>query len=176
MSEKTWRKAPPDSGGGSIVCPYFTYNIQIDLNPEDPSEVFIFREVTDIKEPNKIVTDEFSNVFDSVFDTIQFSAPTSIDIEDFVDLMEPIAKRDDRLDINFDSDCTYCRLKIDGIEAEIEVTSTGISIVDRRLRDPQDLIEAFNQAQRALVDQFNVRTIGFDHSGSRAAIEVDDEK
>lgn len=173
---KDLEKGGPEFGGGSIICPHFTYNVQFDLNPDDPSEVIISREVTDIKEPDKIETEEFSNVFDSVFDTIEYSPPTSITVENFVDLVQPISRNDNRLEVKFDSDCTYCILKISGIESAIKVTSSGISIVDKQVRDPQDLIASFHQAQRALVDQFDVRTIGFNESNSANAIELAEEE
>lgn len=158
-------KGGPEDGSGTIICPYFTYNIFVSLNPDDPSEVVFHRNVTDIKEPDQVFTDEFENVFEGMFDTLEFSPPTRINLEDFIDQMEEI---EDRLEsLTFDSDCNYCKLRFDGVNAEMEVTESGVSIVHDSSEEPKVLIESFFATQRLLVDTHDVRLIEFESPPQR---------
>lgn len=49
----------PDEGGGMILTPYFTYELNVSLLDEDPSQVVWRSAVANILEPEQIFTDSF---------------------------------------------------------------------------------------------------------------------
>jgi hypothetical protein len=148
----------PDSGGGSILTPYFDYSVSIVLNPDDLSEVIWTKTVTNIKEPAKVASEAFGEVFDGVFDTLEFSLPKRVKIEDFIDAVE--AAKIPEVEVQHDRGATYCTLEIEGAEGKISVTSDSLSITHDTAKETKELIASFNTV-RALAARYNVPMLSF---------------
>lgn len=150
--------ANEDDGTGTIVTPYFNYSISISLDPEDSSGVVWEWAVDAIKEPDKIFSDEFSDVFGREFDTVEFSMP--IDVEEFIDQVEELDADD--IEIAYDMDATSCSLTVEGVDGKIEVTSETLAMVNSSPTTPRLMLESFFQIQRKLFDKHGVRAIAFE--------------
>jgi hypothetical protein len=61
-----------EKGSGIIICPAFDYRVEVELNPENPSEVVWVKEVTNIKDPRAVLSDSFDSTFPDYFDSIEF--------------------------------------------------------------------------------------------------------
>jgi hypothetical protein len=146
-------------GHGTIITPYFNYSISVGLDPDDSTNVIWRREVDAIKEPNSIFSEEFSEVFGREFDTVQFSLPNSINLDDLIDQIE--ALEDDTLSVSYDMNATNCFLSVDGVAGKIEVTSETLSIVKSGPMQPGLILESFFAIQKALIDTHGVRAISF---------------
>lgn len=162
LRRKDLEKVGPEDGGGSVICPYFTYTVHVAQNPDDPSGVIFYREISDIIESERILADDFRNVFSGMFGALKFSPPVRVDLEEFIDRMEEMREHLQSLD--FDPDGTYCKLRLDGIDAVLKVTTTEISLVHDTSKEPRVLIETFFESQRFLVDTHDVQLITFDSS------------
>ena len=150
----------PEDGAGTIITPYFTYNVSVGLNPEDPSEVVWRREVTDIKEPEQVFSDAFASVFDDMFDTIEFSPPSAVDVRALIQRIQHL--NDDRIEVEHDRGATWCDLTIDGQGGKIHVTKYTFQIVKDQPEPPRLLVQSFFDIQHALVDTHDIRLIPFD--------------
>lgn len=146
----------PNDGTGTIITPYFNYSVDVALNPEELDEVIWSRTVDAIKDPAQITSEAFANVFDGVFDTLEFSLPSRVDIEDFIDAVEA-AKIPD-LKIGHDRDASYCELELQGCSGTVTLTSSSLSIVHDVPKDTQQLIASFD-AVRKLVHKYEVPLI-----------------
>ena len=145
-----------EGGAGAIITPYFTYSISVSLNPADPSELIWKKTVDNIKEPAEVVSEAFAEVFDNVFHTLQFSLPTSVDIDDFIDALE--AADIGNLELTHDRDATYCELRFDDTPGAVRVSADTLSIVQKHPAKIGTLLQSL-KAMQALVQQHNVPLI-----------------
>jgi hypothetical protein len=92
--------AAPGDGTGSILTPYFVYSVTVTLNPANPAEIIWRRTITDIKEPEQVLSAAFENTFPKTFSTVEFTPPQPIDLPTFIDQLEDAD--DDRIKLKYD--------------------------------------------------------------------------
>jgi hypothetical protein len=151
--------ATPGDGTGSILTPYFVYSITVTLNPANPAEIIWRRQVSDIKEPEQVLSPAFENVFPKTFSTVEFLPPKPIDLPAFIDELEDA--EDDRVKLNYDPAATWCRLSMPGLLGQIEVTPERLALIQLNPTSPQLLLETFFKIQAMLVGEMKVKGIGF---------------
>lgn len=139
-----------DDGAGSITTPFFRYTSCVYQNPNDASEVIWQRDISDVTEPEQILTEDFADVFGEFFDTVEFVPESQIDLERLVDVVEEID--DQRVTLEYDRNLTYCEIAIEGTAAKIHVTVESFRIVHPEPTDPRVLVSSFFEVQEALVD------------------------
>jgi hypothetical protein len=145
--------AEPADGTGTITTPHFSYSVSVALNPADTAEVIWTKTVDNIQSPGEVVSEAFAEVFDNVFRTLQFSLPTAVDIDDFIDALE--AAEIANLELTYDRDTTYCELRFDETPGAVRVTADTLSIVQKHPVKISTLIQSL-QAIQSLVHQHNV--------------------
>ncbi|OWK34905.1 caspase family protein [Fimbriiglobus ruber] len=151
----------PERSSGGIITPYFDYSVSVSLNPDDLSEVIWTRTVDTIKNPEQVTSDAFAQVFNGVFDTLKFSLPTMIKIDDFIDAVE--AAKIPELEIEHDRGAKYCTLELDGAVGKITLTTTSLSITHSQAQNPKQLIASFTTL-RKLAQRHNVPLLSFTSS------------
>jgi hypothetical protein len=151
--------ATPGDGTGSILTPYFAYSITVTLNPANPGEIIWRRQVSDIKEPEQVLSPAFANVFPKTFSTVEFLPPKPIDLPAFIDEIEDAD--DERLKINYDPATTWCRISMPGLLGQIEVTPNRLALIQLNPTSPQLLLETFFKIQAMLVGEMKLKGIGF---------------
>ncbi|WP_425616637.1 caspase domain-containing protein [Anatilimnocola sp. NA78] len=149
----------PGDGTGSILTPYFCYSVTVSLNPENPAEVIWRRQVSEIKEPEQILSPAFEQVFPKKFNAVEFAPPAPIKLADFIDQLEETG--DDRVKLDYDSAATWCKLSIKGIAGQVEISPTNFAIVQAKTESPRKLLDSFFKIQAMLVDNYEVRAVGF---------------
>ena len=145
--------AEPADGTGTITTPHFSYSISIAPNPADTSQVIWTKTVDGIQAPGEIDSQAFAEVFDNVFRTLQFSLPTSVDVEDFIDALE--AAEIANLKITYDREATYCELRFAETPGAVRVTADTLAIVQNHPAKISTLIQSLNAMQQ-LVKQHNL--------------------
>lgn len=136
----------PTEGGGTIITPFFTFMIEVILCPDDPSEVRWYDRVTDIKELRRVASDAFDAVFQTMFDTVEISLPGHASIETFIDRIEEAD--DDRITIDYDTDCTRCTIGMKGVGGEIQITDRTLKIVKQKPEIPCRLLQSLFEMQK----------------------------
>lgn len=159
FKRKDLDSAAPGDGTGSILTPYFVYSVTVTLNPANPAEIIWRRQITDIKEPEQVLSPAFESVFPKTFSTVEFAPPQPIDLPAFIDQLEETA--DERVKINYDPAATWCRLSMLGLLGQIEVTPQRFALMQLNPASPKVLLEAFFKIQAMLVQEFDVKAIGF---------------
>ena len=159
LRRKDLSKVGPEDGAGSIDCPFFTYHLHVAQDPADPSRVVYYREVGDITEPERILDRAFLNAFGGTFRSLRFTPPLQLDLDQFIDRMEALGDQLQSLD--FDPAGTFCKVRIRGVEALINVTVREIVLTHDTSSDPRVLIESFTQSQQLLGDTSDVPLIAF---------------
>jgi hypothetical protein len=148
----------PGDGTGSILTPYFSYSLTISLNPANPGEVITRRQVTDVKDPDQLLSKAFEHVFQRKFNAVEFRPPQPISLTDFIDELEEAD--DPRVKLDYDAAATWVKLKIRGVAGEIDVSPTNLAIVQAKVDSPRVLLEAFFKIQTLLADTLEIRTLG----------------
>jgi len=154
--------AQVSAGTGSIITPYFDYEVIVALKPDIPSEVIWQRQVVNIRQPDKILTEKFDKVFHGMFDTLEFSSVKVIDIGAIVDQIEDLY--DDRITVDFDMSLSWCTIKVEGNDSTIRITPEVISIVQSLGKSPKLLIESFFEVQKKLIDTHQIKQLPFGDS------------
>jgi len=159
FSRRDLDASEPMDGTGTIITPHFNYSVTASLNQDDLEEIVWTRKVDAINAPVQVITPAFAKVFDGVFDSLEFSLPVRVNIEDFIDAVE--AKNIPDLKIKHDRDATYCELHFQGaIGAAVILKARSLSIVHDRPTKTQQLIDSFN-AVRKLVQKHQVPLLSF---------------
>ena len=99
------------------------------------------RTVDSFVAPEQISTAAFSEVFDGVFDTLELSLPTKVQIEDFIDAVE--AARITDVSLDYDRDATYCDIQIAGASGKLRLSPGQLSLSHSVPTKTAKLIESF---------------------------------
>ena len=138
----------PEPGWGLIETRYFDYAIYATLDPEDLSSVLWDRSVRQIRSFDQIGSEAFAAIFDLVFNRIEKSFQTPIEIDDWIDNIEDLD--DERIQLDYDSGLSHCRLRMDGIAPEIEVTATQFSVVHPSPAKVADIVASYLEIHDAV--------------------------
>lgn len=155
----------PTGGAATIITPYFTYSITVSLDEEDPTQVVWQRQITDIKRPDKILSDEFGKLFGDMFDTLEFSPPQPIVVADLIDRVEQL--EDDRLTLDYDRTATWCTLTLAGLPGKIHIAPRTFAVIHTSPRTPRMLLQSFFDIQRTLTQTHDIRTVPFGLAAQR---------
>jgi hypothetical protein len=142
-------------GHGEIATPYFLYQSAVVLNPRKASEAIWRRDISRIANLNQLLTDEFASVFGGLFDTVEFSPPSPIDITSVIDRVE--ARDDPRVSLNYNRQLSFCEIAIAGTNVKIHVTSEAFRIVHPDTETPRVLLQSLSQVQQAIVGFSTIR-------------------
>jgi hypothetical protein len=156
LKRKDLRSAQADSAG-SIITPYFDYEVNVSLNPDDPSTVCWRRSVLNIRDPQQILTDDFDEVFDGVFDTLEIENARLLDIGSVVDQIEDM--EDDRIEVRYDKDLEWCSIHLEGTDSVIRIEPGTFSIQQPHAGAPRLLIKAFFAIQKQLVNTHELKQL-----------------
>ena len=144
---------------GSIITPYFDYEVTIRQDQEDPADAVMRRTVTNIRTPDQIDTEQFNQVFMGQFDTLELSVSEQMSVEDVIDTIEDMD--DESIRVDYDQDANSCTISADGLDCEIIVGPHAISIVRARGKSPSLLLESFFNAQKLLVNTHGLNPLPF---------------
>lgn len=152
-------KATVDGGSGSIVTPYFDYEVTVSLNPDKPSEALFRRQVTSIRQPEMVFCEEFDEVFKGKFDRLEFGTQQTLNIEQIVDQIESIESEE--IDVSYNKEVTRCAIHITGSQVQIEVTPDHFCLTQSARQSPKALIQSFFDAQTLLIETHGIKNLPF---------------
>lgn len=148
-------------GAATITTPFFNYNLSIDQDPADPAQVLWRRSVEAITQPEKVLSPEFEAVFPDLFDTVELSLASPVDLEALIDCLEALPGGAITVDYPADGPITACSLSIPGHNAEIRVEKTRFTVIQPRAGRPRKLLELLFGIQHALTQQHQVSALRF---------------
>ncbi|MFT5301171.1 MAG: hypothetical protein ACI814_001956 [Mariniblastus sp.] len=149
----------PSDGGGVITTPFFNYEIQVILNPEDPSKVIWRRMITGISEPARVFAGPFEDVFGNRFTILEVNLADPLDLEAIVDHIEDIDI--ETVKIDYDKDLTWCEIKFTDSTSVVMINAESIRVISRREIAPIQLLESFSRIQSDLLSMLNLNGIPF---------------
>ena len=143
-------RSNPAPGCGAIETPHFIYAINVSHCADSPNSVVWDRSVIEIKNPDAVSTPAFAQVFDGHFDRIEFTLSQPFELTDWIDNIE--AMEDDRLQLSYDSQATYCRLEIDSINAIIEIADGVVAVAHQELARTDEILTSFLEVKKSILD------------------------
>ena len=153
-------KTDLSDGEGSIITPYFDYEMAVVLDPDAPSRVIWRRQVTNIRVPEQILTEEFEEVFSGMFDTLEFvTTGDPFNIESIIDQIEEMDEED--ITVDYNRDLTRCVIKMTNIDSTISITSHTFSIFRTKGNSPRLLIKSFFEVQKQLINTYQLKQLPF---------------
>jgi hypothetical protein len=147
-------------GTGTIATPSFSYSISVDQDQVIPANAVWRRTLESIKDSDCLFTDAFSVVFDGMFNTLQYRTDCPVDMERLIDGLEDLD--DKRIEIEYDHDVTECNLTIEGIAANIQVTSRTLQVIHSLPKSPSYILRSFMAIQSALLGSKVVSMVPID--------------
>jgi hypothetical protein len=134
---------PAEGGFGSIRTPDFQYTISVGLH-DDFTQALFTSELSDVRHPDVLSDDGFTEIFDGSFEAIRLSFEKSINVEDLIDKAE--AKR---LPVDYPPDCSSCRFEAaDG--GTVRVTEEHLTLSYARAKSLKQLTTGLGLAIRNL--------------------------
>lgn len=135
---------------GTIITPDFDYNITLSQDKKYPSQAILQREITHIKNPDAVLSDNFQSTFRGTFDSIEFSSQNEIDVLKLIDWIEDTEPEDIEI-IDFNAQGDFCKLTIDGINGAINITPHSIELTSTAKVTPRELAHFFSDTWNALL-------------------------
>lgn len=132
-------------GAATIKTPDFDVDLSIAQDPTDPGGYTTTVEIGNIRTPEVVLSQEFSDVFSDHCDTVVISLSRPIDVEEKIDDIE--ANPNLRGYLDYDAECTSFTLKLQSPNITIHVTENEVTL---RLRDAQELTTLLRGLQSAL--------------------------
>lgn len=148
FARRDLQSSQPDEGSGTIITPHFNYSITVALDADDPRQIVWTRTIDAIKSPEQITTSAFGQIFDGLFDTLDLSLPTPLNIEDFIDAVE--AAKIPGLQLSYDREATYCQLHLPRTAGAVTIKPGSVSIVHDRPQKTRKLVESFEAVRKLL--------------------------
>lgn len=136
----------PADGGGMIVTPYFTYELNVFLLEEDPSQVAWRSAISNIQLPEQIFAAPFQRTFANRFFILEVSTSAPLDIEAIVDHVEDAEL--DSVSVNYDKDVTWCEIFVTKVQASVKVRDNSIRITSLDEVSPRQLLDKFLEIQQ----------------------------
>ncbi|MBT3200183.1 MAG: caspase family protein [Phycisphaerales bacterium] len=146
-------------GGGTIITPYFDYNVTVAMQLDDASGYVLRREISNIREPQQLFSEEFVQTFPNDFDTLEFETKSEISIDDLIDKIEDL--EDDSIEVTHDKDATYCEIGLDSSNLTIHVTPRNFRLSLPHASSPKLLVESFFEVQRELLQDHGIMQLSF---------------
>lgn len=146
LKRKQIEVSGPENGMGSILTPYFSYQVFVSLDPENSAEILWQRSVAEIVEPDKIFTPLFDNVFGRQFTLLETDTDLPLNLEAIIDYIEDVESND--IQVDYDKDLTWCRIEIDGSPSSVVVRDTSIRVVGQPETTPAELVSAYATVQQ----------------------------
>lgn len=154
-----------EDGYGTVVTPHFDYAVSIRQDDKEPSEAILCREIINIRNPEQVFSEDFDAAFPNTFALQEFQTSSSVDVKAIIDRIE--ALDDDQISVQYDPECSYCRISVTGLDAKISVTAHSFQLERFATGSPRKLIEGFFEAQKLLIDQHQIKALPFSRETSK---------
>ena len=151
-------EAPSHGGGqGTILTPFFEFQVHLTQDSADPSQVIWKYEITNIHKPEEILSEGFESVFGNAFEIMELEFVERVSVADWIDRIEDLDDAD--LKLKYDTEATWC--SISNADFEFTISSDTFRVRTLKAVSPAKLISAFGDAQRILVDKHGLKELPF---------------
>lgn len=137
-------------GAATIKTPDFDVDLSIAQDPADPGGYTTTVEIGNIRTPEVVLSQEFSDVFSDHCDTVVISLSRPLDVEEKIDDIEANASLRGFLD--YDAECTSFTLKLQSPNITIHVTENEITLQLRGAKELSTLLQGLQTALGTLHD------------------------
>jgi hypothetical protein len=142
-----------DSGAGSIITPDFDYNVNIRLDPNDPSTAILSRELSNIRTPRLIDSSAFGEIFAKRFSSLELTLKEKIRVDEWIDKIEKLKRQGQLADIqiHYPRDTSYCEISFAGNGPTVTLRKNSCEISQHFPEPPAMLFKKLLQAQQRLL-------------------------
>lgn len=139
-----------EEGFGAIQTPHFLYSNAVFQSDQDANQAIWQREISQITAPEVLKSARGSQLFDGVFDTVEFVPPNRIGLADLIDYLED--REDPRITTEYDRGLSYCRIGFAATTLSIVVTASSFQVVYEQPCSPKELLNCLEYLREELVD------------------------
>lgn len=145
-------EAYSEDGTGTIGTPDFTYSMEIRQSEDNPDEYILIRRLEGFSNSQKILDETFNTIFSNHFSELEFNMSNRIDVEELIDMIEELDE-ENGITVNYNpSDLSNCKILIEDLKYEILITDSTFSISNGFKTSPDKLISAYQETNRAILN------------------------
>jgi len=137
-------------GTATLTTKDFVYEIAYSLDPADPADYVAARALRHLRNGALVDLPEFDGLFAGMFTGILFTLTNGVRGEAVIDAVEALAD-ESPLTVDYPSDCRTCRLRVDGVGAEVVCDGGSLEMVFPGSGSPRELVAAFAGVRAAFV-------------------------
>jgi hypothetical protein len=134
-------EASSDEGSGVIRTPCFVYSIGVGIDPVKADAVLWRREVTSLRDPLIVRSQEFTSVFKMLFQSLVFEFETEIAVAELVDQIEEESRHG--VKVLCGSDASWCDIILKGFRGAIHINARSLTISGRHGPSAASLLDQF---------------------------------
>lgn len=148
----------PEDRRGVIETPFFSYEVSVDFDENDPSQVVWRREINRIRDIDQILSPPFSKCFSKSHWRLEILFENEVEVVDIIDRVEDLESPE--ISIDYGKDLTWCKIALATTTAKLHISAQSIQIYRTAAVDPQELVAALLEFQSHLFAQIGTPGIG----------------
>ena len=156
LKRRQIRVAGPTDGGGTISIPDFDYDVSVGFVDDDCSQIQWRRTVSNIKNPDQILSHGFLTVFENRFNQLEIKTKDELNLEDVVDYLEDTEPAD--LTIDYDKDVSWCSIVFPELATTLKLDQDKIQIIGKSDVSMESLLASYTRTHDLLCDILNQGT------------------
>lgn len=126
----------------------FSVEIAYAVDEHEPSRYCVTTILRDLLDADFARSEAFAGVFAGHFSEIEFALQKGVQVDAVIDAIEAL-DGDRGLRVDYPSDYRDCRIRVEGVDAEVRCTGASLEIVFTRPGSPAELIDAFAAVREA---------------------------
>lgn len=126
----------------------FVFELSYELLAEHPEEFRVSRMLHQLADLQLVRTASFDDLFAGQFTDICFMLRRGVQVEAVIDAVEA-ADGQGGLSVEYPSDCRFCTIRVEDVEAEVCCDGASIAMQFPRGGSPSELLDAFAQVRGA---------------------------
>lgn len=135
-------------GTVSVETPQVDFQVRIALNSNAPKEYLLTTQINALNDSALINDASFTQIFDTHCDQLKINVSEAIQVEEAIDAMENIEAL--RAILDYPPDATYCQLKFESINLNIEINAHSLHFQAILPRGLHDFLRTANEALSVL--------------------------
>ena len=139
----------PVDGAGTISTPAFRYHVNVELDPDDSSQVVWRRAIADVVDAESVFSTSFQGVFNDEFRVLEIQLQGTLDVEEIIDRVEEA--REDRIRVDYDRHANWCEITTEVVDLVVHVQKRMIRVISTKGITPRNLVTQYYEIQKQFI-------------------------
>ena len=141
----------PVDGAGTISTPAFSYHVNVELDPDNSSQIVWRRVISDVVDAEAVFSLAFQGVFNDEFRVLEIQLQGTLDVEEIIDRVEESSETQIRVD--YDRHANWCEIRTEVTDLVVRVEEKMIRVISTKGITPGNLVARYYEIQKQFIPE-----------------------